>query len=146
MSKLRNKFVGILYSLPVILLSSATSVLAVTTSSGTPPTTPTVAGGALPSDNPFTVNWGNITQGGLAQSLLPLLNYGLGIYGLYLLFHGIRHLLHKSKKLMEGEIGYKEFIPVAAGFAMVLLVLSGAWYHLLLAVLVPLNNAFASQQ
>lgn len=138
---LRSKFVQSLYLLPVMVLASASSVLATDQTNGGPTTT--TAGGALPTDNPFKVDWGAITQGGVAQNLLPLLNYGLGVYGLWLLFHGIRHMLKKAKHLMEGTIGYKDFVPVAAGFAIVLVVLSGAWYHLLLVVLVPLNNSFS---
>jgi len=106
--------------------------------------TPTTGGGALPTTNPFQVDWGAVMGGGVVTSLLPLFNYGLGLYGAWLLFNGIRHLLKKSKMLMEGQSSYKEFIPVAAGFCMVILVLSGAWYHLLLSLLVPLNKAFTS--
>ncbi|MCB8818614.1 hypothetical protein [Desulfosporosinus shakirovi] len=103
-------------------------------------------GGALPSENPFRVNWGAVIKGDLVTGILPLLNYGLGLYGLYLFFQGIRHLLEKSKQLMKGEVGYKAFIPVVGGFVIVLLVLSGAWYDLLRAILVPINDSFSSQK
>lgn len=118
--------------IPMMLLANTPRVLAAE------------EGGALPDTNPFQVDWGSVMKGGVVASLLPLFNYGLGLYGAWLLFHGIRHLLHKSKKLMTGESSYKEFIPVIAGFCMVLLVLSGAWYHLLVSLLVPLNKAFTS--
>ncbi|SPF43521.1 conserved exported hypothetical protein [Candidatus Desulfosporosinus infrequens] len=146
MSKLRtfkNKFTKSLSMISMSLLANAPRVLA-DTSTPTTTTTPTTGGGALPPTNPFQVNWTSVMGGGVVMSLLPIFNYGLGLYGAYLLFHGIRHLLKKSKALMEGQTSYKEFIPVAAGFCMVILVLSGAWYHLLLSLLVPLNNAFSS--
>jgi hypothetical protein len=123
------------------LLTNTPRVLADTS---TPTTTTTTGGGTLPATNPFQVDWTSVMGGGVVMSLLPLFNYGLGLYGAWILFHGIRHLLKKSKMLMEGQSSYKEFVPVVAGFVLVILVLSGAWYHLLLSLLVPLNKAFTS--
>ncbi|WP_088186404.1 hypothetical protein [Desulfosporosinus sp. FKA] len=131
LKRLRYKIKWSVPVIPLMLLANTTRVLA-------------DGGGALPSTNPFQVKWDSVMNGGVVLSLLPLFNYGLGLYGCWILFHGIRHLLGKSKKLMEGQVSYKEFIPVVAGFCMVLLVLSGAWYHLLVSVLVPLNQAFTS--
>lgn len=128
----RNKLAWGASAVPMALLTNATSVLA---DDSTP-------GGALPTDNPFKVNWGDILKGDLVTGLLPLFNYGLGLYGLYLLWHSIRHLLEKSKQLMKGEASYKDFIPVVVGLGIVLLVLSGAWYSLLYAILAPLNKSF----
>lgn len=134
---IRNKLAWGLSVLSVTLFTNATRVLAA--GDETP-------GGALPTENPFKVNWGSVIKGDLVTGILPLLNYALGLYGLYLFFQGIRHLLEKSKQLMKGEVGIKAFIPVVGGFVVILLVLSGAWYDLLRAVLVPINDSFSSQK
>jgi hypothetical protein len=134
----------LLVNAPRVLASTDTPTAGSSTASAAGSTAASVGGGSLPTTNPFQIDWNGIMGGGIVSSLLPLFNYGLGLYGVWLLFHGIRHLLHRSKRLMTGEGSYKEFIPVVAGFVIVLLVLSGAWYHLLLSVLVPMNNAFQS--
>ncbi|WP_434510063.1 hypothetical protein [Desulfitobacterium sp. AusDCA] len=101
-------------------------------------------GGALPTTNPFVVNWDDIFNGGVGSQIIPLVNWGLGLFGLYLLIRGIVGILHISKELMKGNTDYKKFIPVGIGFILVLLFLTGGWYNLLYGILNVVNKSFSA--
>lgn len=140
-SKLKNLFYSLgLWQQPKLIYGSLVTLMAFF--GGAPYAL--AAGGALPTTNPFVVNWDDIFNGGVGSQIIPLVNWALGLYGLYLLVHGVKGVLSYTKELMKGNTDYKKIIPVAAGFIILLLFLTGGWYHLLYGILNVVNKSFSA--